>query len=73
MPTVTEVESAIEELTPRQLHVLRRRLALRSEDLADVVAHRAALLEGDFKPWVDVKRELHALYGSARRARTKVS
>lgn len=73
MPTVAEVETAIEGLTPRQLLALRRRLAQSSEDLADIVAHRAALLEGDFKPWTEVKRELHALHGPARRTRAKIS
>ena len=60
-------------LTPRQLLALRRRLAQSSEDLADIVAHRAALLEGDFKPWPEVKQELHALHRPARRAGAKVS
>ena len=73
MPTVTEVERSIGELTPRQLHVLRRRLAEQGEALADVIAHRAALLEGDFKPWTDVKRELHALHSPRRSVRAKVS
>ena len=35
-------------MTPRQLHALRRRLAQSGEELADVVAHRAALLEGEY-------------------------
>ncbi len=73
MPTVTEVETAIDALTPRQLRALQRRMAARSEDLADLVAHRAALKAGDFKPWVEVKRELHALHGLSRPARPKVS
>jgi hypothetical protein len=73
MPTVVEIDRAIGAMTPRQLHALRRRLARRGEDLADLVAHRAALLEGDFKPWTDVKRELHALHGTCRQARAKVS
>ena len=73
MPTVTEVENAIEALTPRQLRALQRRLAARSEDLADMVAHRAALIAGDFKPWDEVKRELHALHGLSRPARAKIS
>jgi len=73
MPTVAEVETAIEALTPRQLLALRRRLAAGSEDLADLVAHRAALQAGDFKPWADVKRELHALHRLPRPTRAKVS
>lgn len=73
MSTVAEIEQAIGALTPRQLLALRRRLAASSEDLADLVAHRAALQEGDFKPWTDVKRELHALHGLPRPARAKVS
>ena len=73
MPTVTEVERAIDGLTPRQLHVLRRRLAEQGEALADVIAHRAALLEGDFKPWTEVKRELHALHSPRRPVRAKIS
>ena len=73
MPTVAEVEESIAALTPRQLHTLGRRLAASSEDLADLVAHRAALATGDFKPWSEVKQELHALHGLPRSARPKVS
>jgi hypothetical protein len=73
MTTVDEIEHAIEALTPRQLQALRRRLARRSEDLSDLVAHRAALQAGDFKPWTTVKQELHALHGLPRPARAKVS
>ncbi|MSU65662.1 MAG: hypothetical protein EXS38_06090 [Opitutus sp.] len=73
MPTVAEVEIAIEALTPRQLRALRRRLATRSEDLADLVAHRAALKAGNFTPWEEVKRELHALPDLPRQGRAKVS
>ena len=73
MPTVTEVATAIEELTPRQLNALGRRLAQSGEDLADLVAHRAALLEADFKPWTEFKRDLHALHRPRRQARAKIS
>ncbi|MBI4626606.1 MAG: hypothetical protein HY736_25730 [Verrucomicrobia bacterium] len=73
MPTVVEIDHAIGAMTPRQLRALQRRLAQRAENLADLVAHRAAMLEGDFKPWVEVKRELHALHGSRRQARAKIS
>ena len=73
MPTVAEIDSAIGALTPRQLQALRRRMMARSEDLADLIAHQAALKAGDFKPWTDIKRELHALHGLPRSARTKVS
>ena len=72
-PTVAEVETAIGAMTPRQLHALGRRLAQSGEDLADLVAHRAALLEADFKPWTEVKRELHALHRPRRQARAKIS
>ena len=73
MPTVAEVETAIDAITPRQLAVLSRRMAAHSEELADLVAHQAALKAGNFKPWTDVKRELHALHGLPRQARAKVS
>lgn len=73
MPTVAEIESAIDALSPRQLAALSRRVAARSEELADLVAHQAALKAGDFKPWTEVKRELHAVHGLPRQARAKVS
>jgi predicted ATPase len=73
VPTVAEIETAIGALTPRQLAALSRRMAARSEELADLVAHQAALKAGDFKPWTDVKRELHALHGLPRQARAKIS
>jgi hypothetical protein len=73
MPTVDEVEESIAALTPRQLQALGRRLSARSEELADLIAHRAALATGDFKPWTEVKRELHALHGLPRPSRAKVS
>ena len=73
MSTVTEIEHAIVALKPRQLHALRRRLAQSGEELADLVAHRAALLEGDFKPWAAVKQELHALHRPRRQTRAKIS
>ena len=73
MPTVAEVEHAIEALSPRQLAALSRRMAARSEDLADLVAHQAALKAGDFESWADVKRALHAVHDLPRPARAKVS
>ena len=69
MPTVDEVEESITALTPRQLLALRRRLSAQSVELADLIAHRAALAAGDFKPWTEVKRELHALHRLPVRAR----
>ncbi len=73
MPTVAEVEESIAALTPRQLQALGRRLAASSENIPDLVAHRAALATGDFKPWSEVKREIHALHGLPRPTRAKVS
>ncbi len=73
MSTVTEIAHAIVGRKPRQRHALRRRLTQSGEELADLVAHRAALLEGDFKPWTAVKQELHALHRPRRPARAKVS
>lgn len=55
MSTVTEIEHAIVALKPRQLQPLRRRLAQSDEELVDLVAHRAVLIEADFKPWAAVK------------------
>jgi len=72
MPAVTEIERAIGEIMSRQQPVVRRRLTQSAEALADLVAHRAALLEAKFRPWTKFKRELHVQQRPRRQTHANV-